>query len=434
MLHRPRLRTVRDVDHIGNHPLRCGLGLDARDELTGRTAHDVDLERIDTVDISKEAFDLADDYRCAGYSNSLRDPRVTAIVQDGRFFLQASPRRYDIITGEPPPPKVLGSVNLYTEQFFSLMGDRLKDGGIATFWLPVYQLNVREAKAILRAFHDAFPATIIWSSSDEEWIMMGIKGAPHKIDNERIRKLWSFSSTRTDLARIGIEVPEQMAALFVMDGDEIDRITAGTKPLTDFYPKRLGDVTAEDKSIHEFTGGYMRAESAAQRFRRSRLSQHIWPEAMTAGLGPFFTVREMRYRARLTPTNWLAELDIHLRGSRLREPVLETLDTNSFRIAVAKKAADNLEPPPTEVLPDLIAAALARRDYHEAIRLLEDKRSVNASNPDDIFLLTYLYCLNGDVAKAESVATATTDRERPLVKWLWGKLQAEYGFRPPASE
>src|SRR5437867_2474159 len=309
----------------------CGVTADA-------LTHDVDLTHIDVVDISREAFDLADDYRGAGYSSSLRDPRANAIVQDGRFFLQASPQRYDIITGEPPPPKVLGSINLYTEQFFSLMSDRLRDGGIATFWLPIYQLNVNEAKAILLAFHDAFPNTVVWSSSDEEWIMMGIKGAPHKIDNERIRKLWSFSSTRTDLARIGIEVPEQLAALFVMDGDEIDRITAGTKPLTDFYPKRLGDVTAEDKSIHEFTGGYMWAESAAQRFRRSRLSQHIWPEAMTAGLGPFFTIREMRYRARLTPTNWLAELDIHLRGSRLREPVLETLDTNSFRIAVDRKS------------------------------------------------------------------------------------------------
>ncbi len=93
----------------------CGVTADA-------LTHDVDLERIDIVDISKEAFDLADDYRGAGYSNSLRDPRVTGIVQDGRFFLQASPRRYDIITGEPPPPKVLGSVNLYTKQFFSLMG------------------------------------------------------------------------------------------------------------------------------------------------------------------------------------------------------------------------------------------------------------------------------------------------------------------------
>jgi predicted membrane-bound spermidine synthase len=405
----------------------CGVTADA-------LTHDVDLKHIDIVDISKEAFALADDYPGAGYSNSLRDPRVIAIVQDGRFFLQASPQRYDIITGEPPPPKVLGSVNLYTEQFFSLMNDRLKDGGIATFWLPVYQLNVNEAKAILRAFHDAFPNTCVWSSADEEWIMMGIKGAPHQIDSERIRKLWSFSSTRTDLARIGIEVPEQLAALFVMDGDEIDRITNETKPLTDFYPKRLGDVTAEDKSIHEFTGGYMQATSAARRLRSSRLIQQIFPEAITAGLDPFFAIREMRYRAGLTPTNWLAELDIHLRGSRLREPVLETLYTNSFRIALAEKTADNLQPTPVDLLPDLTAAALARRDYHEAIRLLEDKRTRSAAKRDDIFLLTYLYCLNGEVAKAESVASATTEPDRPFVKWLWGKLQAEYGFRSPRSD
>jgi predicted membrane-bound spermidine synthase len=404
----------------------CGVTADA-------LTHDVDLKHIEIVDISKEAFALADDYREAGYSNSLRDPRVSAIVQDGRFFLQASPQRYDIITGEPPPPKVLGSVNLYTEQFFSLMSDRLKDGGIATFWLPVYQLNVNEAKAILRAFHNAFPNCAIWSSSDEEWIMMGIRGAPQKTDIELVRKFWRFGSTRDDLARIGVEVPEQLAALFVMDGDEIDRITSGTKPLTDFYPKRLGDATAEDKAIHEFTAGYMKPIAAAQRFRSSRLINEIWPEGMTAQLEAFFAIREMRYLAGIGETNWLAELDIHLRGSRLREPVLETLDTNSFRVALAHKAMDNLELPPIELLPDLIADALAQRDYDDAIRLLEDKRARDVANRD-IFLLTYLYCLNGEVAKAESIAVATTDRERPFVKWLWGKLQAEYGFRPPKSD
>src|SRR5438105_13768179 len=128
--------------------------------------------------------------------------------------------------------------------------------------------------------------------------MMGIKGALHKIENERIRKLWSFSSTRTDLARIGIEVPEQMAALFVMDGDEIERITSGSKPLTDFYPKRLGDVTAEDPAIHEFASGYMQASDAVRRFRSSRLIQQIFPDEMiNAQLDPFFVIREMRYRA-----------------------------------------------------------------------------------------------------------------------------------------
>jgi spermidine synthase len=393
---------------------------------------DVDLKHIDIVDISKEALSLADDYRDAGYSNALRDPRVNAIVQDGRFFLQASPQHYDVITGEPPPPKVLGSVNLYTEQFFKLMSDRLNDGGIATFWLPIYQLNVAEAKSILRAFHDAFPNTLIWASEDEEWIMMGIKGAPHKIDHRQLRKFWDYTNTRDDLARIGVEIPQQLAALFIMDGAEIDQIAGDAKPLTDFYPKRLGDVTVEDPSIHEFTSVYMQANEAARRFRSSGLIQQILPpEMMTAQLEPFFAIREMRYRARLGETNWLEELDIHLRGSRLREPVLETLGTNLFRVELAEKVAGDSQPPSGDVLPDLIASALSKRNYPNAIRLLEDKRARGAANRDDFFLLTYLYCVNSEVEKAESIANLAQDRQRPFAKWLWGKLQAEYGFHPP---
>src|SRR5207247_2141215 len=98
------------------------------------------LKRIDLVDISKEVFQLASYRSGADYSNPLNDPRVESFVQDGRFFLQATHRQYDVITGEPPPPKIVGAVNLYTEQFFALMSARLKENGIATFWLPIYQL------------------------------------------------------------------------------------------------------------------------------------------------------------------------------------------------------------------------------------------------------------------------------------------------------
>ncbi len=118
--------------------LLVGYGVGVTADAFTRDAH---LKHLDIVDTSKEVFDLASSYSGPGYSNPLRDPRVKTFVQDGRFFLQASPQRYDIITGEPPPLKVAGTVNLYTQQFFALMNGRLKDGGIATFWLPIYQLT-----------------------------------------------------------------------------------------------------------------------------------------------------------------------------------------------------------------------------------------------------------------------------------------------------
>jgi len=112
----------------------------------------------------KGGIDLATFYSGPFSSNPLRDPRVTAFVQDGRFFLQGSPRQYDIITGEPPPPKVAGSVNLYTEEILFPHERPIEGGGIATFWLPIDQLRVSEAKAILRAFRNAFPNTSVWAA------------------------------------------------------------------------------------------------------------------------------------------------------------------------------------------------------------------------------------------------------------------------------
>jgi hypothetical protein len=71
--------------------------------------------------------------------------------------------------------------------------------------------------------------------------------------------LWSDSGTGEDLRRIGMEAPEQLAALFLMDGEEIDRITGGIAPLTDFYPKRLSDAPWDEQASHRFASTYMLA-------------------------------------------------------------------------------------------------------------------------------------------------------------------------------
>ncbi len=402
----------------------CGVTADA-------LLHGPDIKRVDIVDISKEVFGLADFYSGINYSNPLRDPRVHAFVQDGRFFLQASREQYDIITGEPPPPKVAGAVNLYTEQFFALMKSRLKENGIATFWLPLNQMRVEEAKAILRAFHNVFPNTLVWASADQQWIMMGINGPGRPVTKEELQQLWSGPAGE-GLRRIGVEVPEQLAALFLMDAEEIDRITRNVAPLTDNYPKRLSDAGWSEEANYNFTSPYMDASAAEYRFTWSPVMNRIWPEDLITSLKSYFSVRQMRYLAETVGGNEWAELDLYLRHSRLRVPILEVLGSDLLRLAIAERAAKKSQPPPLETLHDLVAGALAQRDINRAVRLLENEKDRNALHSEDAHLLTYLYCLNGDVNKAEALAASNPSvTKNRVVGWLWEKLQSEFGFHPP---
>ena len=405
----------------------CGVTADA-------FLHGVHVKRMDVVDISKEVFALAEFYSGINYSNPLRDPRVTAIVQDGRFFLQSSPRQYDIISGEPPPPKVAGSVNLYTEEFFSLIKTRLKEGGIATFWFPIDPLKVDEAKAILRAFHNAFANASVWANADEQWIMMGIKGRGVPINEEEVGRLWHDLSTNADLNRIGIEAPQQLGAMFVMDGEEIDRVTHDVAPLTDIYPKRLTDEPWDEQESHRFALTHMEASLAVSRFRGSPLFSGSWQKTSDESLELCFSFRESRYRCAVVERcNPLAELDIYLRHCTLRAPVLSVLGSDEFRLAIAERVAGKTETPPAKVMPDLLAGALARRDISGAIRLLESEKDRGMSSVNDTFLLTYLYCLNGEVEKAERLVANDLGsvKRNWFVDWLWEKLQTDFGFRPP---
>src|SRR4029079_15630807 len=102
-----------------------------------------------------------------------------------------TPHRYVSFSDTRAPPKNGGSVNLYTREFFSLMKSRLREGGIATFWLPIDQLKLNEAKAILRAFHAVFSNASVWAGADDNWIMLVINGPGNAINEEELRRLWS---------------------------------------------------------------------------------------------------------------------------------------------------------------------------------------------------------------------------------------------------
>jgi thioredoxin-like negative regulator of GroEL len=111
------------------------------------------------------------------------------------------------------------------------------------------------------------------------------------------------------------------------------------------------------------------------------------------------------------------------------------LGTDALRVSIAERVAKKLPTPPLEVMPDLIAGALAQRNITRAIQLLENKRDRDAFGTNEIFLLTYLYCLNGNVEKAETLINdnAANIKKDEFADWLWKKLQDDFGFHPPVN-
>ena len=162
---------------------------------------------IDIVDISRETLELAALVYPEEAEHPLRDPRVNVHIEDGRFFLKGTTRRYDLITSEPPPPKNAGMINIYSQEYFQLTYDRLAEGGIMTHWLPVYQMDEEEAKSIARAFANVYADVTLWEGGGLNWMLMGTRGCPGPGSAERFARQCSSADLATDLLDIGLEKP-----------------------------------------------------------------------------------------------------------------------------------------------------------------------------------------------------------------------------------
>ena len=86
--------------------------------------------------------------RQPGLDALLQDPRLTVVVGDGRFALQKTSARYDVIEMDALTPYLAYSGNVFSLEFFRLCAARLKPGGILCSWCP----TPRVRHAVLATF------------------------------------------------------------------------------------------------------------------------------------------------------------------------------------------------------------------------------------------------------------------------------------------
>jgi hypothetical protein len=276
--------------------LPLALQADARDALlisygVGSTAKALTdsaaLQHIDVVDISREILEMSS-VVYADADNPLHDPRVDVHIEDGRFFLATRSRKYDLITSEPPPPKVAGVVNLYTQEYFQAIRDHLTPNGRTTYWLPVHQLQPLDTLAIIKAFCNVFEDCTLWDAAGLEWMLVGGNGAAQRPSLDTFTAQWRDERVGRELVALGFEVPEQIGALFMGDATYLAELTALVPPVTDNYPLRISSALVREPGHVPLYAAVMDENERLGRFEQSTFIDSVWPEELAARTPAYF--------------------------------------------------------------------------------------------------------------------------------------------------
>jgi spermidine synthase len=201
----------------------------------GAVAQHPAVREIDVVEM-EPAVVAASSFFVQENRGVLRDPRVRMVIGDGRNFVLANPKRYDVISSEPSNPWMAGVANLFSREFYQLARRRLADDGIMVQWVHGYSLFPRDLKMILNTFRRVFPHSTLWRAAPGDYLLVGA-GSPLSLDYALVtRRIAGSATLREDMASLGWGSPLDLLTLFLLDEVALARFSGGAQENTDDTP------------------------------------------------------------------------------------------------------------------------------------------------------------------------------------------------------
>ncbi len=395
------------------------------------------VESIDVVEISRDVVAMSDIIYPS--EHPLHDPRVRLHIEDGRQFLQTTSERFDLITGEPPPPRTPGAVNIYTREYFQLTHDRLAEGGITTYWLPVGRPDPgTDVHTIIRAFCDVFDDCSLWNATPYDLMLVGTRRASGPVSEAEFVKPWGISDLRSRLSEVGLELPQQVGATFLGDSAYLRQLTARTPPLVDNHPRRLEPVLGRpslsdrrygvDPAVTELYETVIDPTRARQAFATSEFIRHLWPETLIEATLPFFDHQRVLNRVLWEggrPLRQIENLHWLLTETPLRTLPLWILGSDDVKQRIAWRGNDGTGA--AEYARGL--TALVARDYLRAAAAFADSQRQGLRGETIRPLQVYALCLAGRVDAAGQLAQGVQPREADE-RHFWEWLGPRFGVGP----
>lgn len=193
------------------------------------------VNEVDVIEIEPAVVEAAA-YFAKENRNALKNPKIHMTVADGRNFLLASGKQYDLIISEPSNPWMHGTGNLFSLEFYQLVAKRLAPQGIVCQWVQTYSLYPDDLRMVIRTFRTVFPHVTIWSTIPGDLLLIGAK-EPVVLDHSQAQRRYeSLPSLREDLARLGFPSPLTIVADFLLNEEDTARYSQNALLNTDDLP------------------------------------------------------------------------------------------------------------------------------------------------------------------------------------------------------
>jgi len=138
----------------------CVLGLATGISASGLQVLE-DRPRITAVELSESVAALARDSFAQENLSFFTQPGNKVVCEDGRTFVAATDREFDLIVADLFRPHGAGEGRLFSAEHYRNVHRALKDDGMFCHWLPAHQLNEEQFQIIAATFMSVFPETLV---------------------------------------------------------------------------------------------------------------------------------------------------------------------------------------------------------------------------------------------------------------------------------
>jgi spermidine synthase len=215
---------------------------------TGMTAGSLlDLEGLEHLDLFEISAAVPGGTRqfAEWNNNVVDDPRTHLHHVDGRHALATSTEQWDLITSDPIHPWTRGSSDLYAREHFEQMAEHLAPGGVASQWLPLYQLSTLDVQTVVATWCAAFPHVSAWLTAYDLALIGSLEPLPGLEESSELS-----GDLALHLSDAGLHSARGLLALQVADDTSLRAFAEGVEPMSDDQP------VLEFRAPFSFLGGY----------------------------------------------------------------------------------------------------------------------------------------------------------------------------------